>query len=170
MHDFLKLLPAGFVSLIIGFVLGSLSSLVFEPMKQKRLRKEKAERARREIYRELGHLYFVFVMMDDGTVANASLFLEERLSDLKLDAYSYYYEQQRETFYDIKDWIGIKNVVLLLSEIKNDMLRNGKDPDDAIQDVIMAFATSFEAGELDSKELLKYSDISAIKRQEQLSQ
>src|SRR5215475_276822 len=162
MAEWVKIIVGVCSGLMVGLIVGVVGAIFVEPLKQRRLRQERATKAREEIYRELSHLYYVFVQMDEDTVADPQTFLEERIRYLKLDAYDYYYNQQRETFYDISDWIALKNMVERLGEIRYEMVENHQDAETAVQDVIMAFTTSYQSRELDSKMLMKYSDISAV--------
>lgn len=92
MSDFLKTLG----TVVVGVVLGFVGSIFFEPLKQWNARRLTAKRARKAIYRELGYLYFAFIWMEEDFVGDPAGFLEDLIRTFRLDAYEYYYSQQRD--------------------------------------------------------------------------
>lgn len=150
-----------------GLAVGVVGALLLEPLKQRVLRRGRAKKARREIYRELGYLYFFFVLMTEGSVTDPQALLEDHIRYLRLDAYEYYYNQQREVFYDIPDWIALKNMRELLDETRHEMVRNARDADDTIEDVLRAFTSSYQVAGLDLDELKKHAGIWELELEKQ---
>lgn len=169
MAEWLKVLLGTCSGVIVGLLVSMAGAVWLEPWKQRRLRRENADKARNEIYRELGHLYFVFVLMNEDTVPDPAAFLEERIRYLTLDAYDYYYGQKREIFYAIRDWIALRGMVELLTGIRHEMLENRQDREEAIEDVVGAFQASLQSKELDQKLLRTYADVSTVNPQDRLA-
>lgn len=157
MADWVKIL----VSAIVGMVAGIMSSLISEPLKARFVRRSAAKRARKAIYQELGRLYLVFVILSEETFEDLKDYRISILKELKLDAYEFYYNQQREAFYQIAEWTAIKQVADSLSSMKSKAVTEGTDLDELIADVTFQFMGDFQYNGINRDALLRCARESA---------
>lgn len=102
--------------IIAGTVIGFASAILLEPIKHLVERYFAAKRAKKNIYTELARLYSVFCLADER---HEELYCSNAFSLGPTDAFEYYYHNQRETFYAIKQHEEIRGFYEVFAVIKN---------------------------------------------------
>jgi len=137
------------LKILVSALAGMATGILLEPLKYWISNWVVSREARNAIYAELGKIYSLFVELPERGGGKTD---EDRLRNISLDAFHFYYGEQRSAFYRLREWPEILGIYRDF-ELTRDAVLSGKENLAVGYDLIAGrFKIRFNAG-LDQKRI-----------------